>query len=683
MVALEVERRQSEFGKVKELLSRNYVSHNKFEGCPKNRLFISQSRYLGNLVRPLCGSSEAEKSTSPKELYDENDPEAVIRAFESNPSLHTNYLAFSEYVKALVKVGRLSESEFLKTLLRAISNSAKKEESSIGGIAALTNVGEPTRDGILETTSAPTDMVAALEGGNFKEQYGIQFGLLQWPSTEFNSIINLNLICTFSVLLFTLFFYITFMYKEVQPSLETSTKLSDMKGVGEAKAELEEIVDYLKDPKHFTRLGGKLPKGILIVGPPGTGKTMLARAIAGEAEVPFFSTSGREFEEMVVGVGAQRVRDLFAAAKKRLPCIIFIDEIDAFGGKLNSNDQMYMKLTLNQMLVELDGLKQNEGIIVIGATKSHKLIDEALLRHGRFDRLVVVRKPDEEGRREILEYHMSKVLKADNVDLMKIAQFTPGFSGAGLANLVNIAALRAAKDGAEAVSTLDLEFALDMIIMGSQRKSVVISEESREKTAFHECGHALVAIYTDGANPIDKATIVPHGGYRGRVYYLPRDKDENRLSRKRMLAKLDVSMGGRVAEVLIFGQSGVNAGACSDIFKATSLARRMVTRYGMSTEVGPVSHDYFDNGRSMSSETRLLIEKEVKNLLERACNNAKTILTTHQKELHVLTKALLKHQTLTGKQIKDLLANGQSRVVKAKAKFGLMICDGMEWNEIE
>ncbi|RHN56737.1 putative ATPase, AAA-type, core, peptidase, FtsH [Medicago truncatula] len=628
----QVERRQSEFGKVKELLSRNYVSHNKFEGCPKNRLFISQSRYLGNLVRPLCGSSEAEKSTSPKELYDENDPEAVIRAFESNPSLHTNYLAFSEYVKALVKVGRLSESEFLKTLLRAISNSAKKEESSIGGIAALTNVGEPTRDGILETTSAPTDMVAALE---------------------------------------------------VQPSLETSTKLSDMKGVGEAKAELEEIVDYLKDPKHFTRLGGKLPKGILIVGPPGTGKTMLARAIAGEAEVPFFSTSGREFEEMVVGVGAQRVRDLFAAAKKRLPCIIFIDEIDAFGGKLNSNDQMYMKLTLNQMLVELDGLKQNEGIIVIGATKSHKLIDEALLRHGRFDRLVVVRKPDEEGRREILEYHMSKVLKADNVDLMKIAQFTPGFSGAGLANLVNIAALRAAKDGAEAVSTLDLEFALDMIIMGSQRKSVVISEESREKTAFHECGHALVAIYTDGANPIDKATIVPHGGYRGRVYYLPRDKDENRLSRKRMLAKLDVSMGGRVAEVLIFGQSGVNAGACSDIFKATSLARRMVTRYGMSTEVGPVSHDYFDNGRSMSSETRLLIEKEVKNLLERACNNAKTILTTHQKELHVLTKALLKHQTLTGKQIKDLLANGQSRVVKAKAKFGLMICDGMEWNEIE
>jgi ATP-dependent metalloprotease len=274
-----------------------------------------------------------------------------------------------------------------------------------------------------------------------------------------------------------------------------------------------------------------------------------------------------------------------------------------------------------------------------------------------------------------------QVLKADNVDLMKIAQFTPGFSGADLANLVNIAALRAAKDGAEAVSTHDLEFALEKIIMGSQRKSVVISEESIEKTAFHECGHALVAIYTDGANPVHQATIVPRGESRGRVSYLP--KDQNRLSRKQMLARLDVCMGGRVAEELIFGQSGVNSGACSDLFKATSLARQMVTRYGMSTEVGPVSHDYFDNGRSMSSETRLLIDKEVKNLLERAYNNAKTILTTHQKELHLLAKALLKHHTLTGNQIKDLLANGQSRVVKAKAMFGLMICDGMEWNEIE
>ena len=272
-----------------------------------------------------------------------------------------------------------------------------------------------------------------------------------------------------------------------------------------------------------------------------------------------------------------------------------------------------------------------------------------------------------------------QVLKADNVDLMKIAQFTPGFSGAGLANLVNIAALRAAKDGAEAVSTHDLEFALEKIIMGSQRKSVVISEESRKKTAFHECGHALVAIYTDGANPIHKATIVPSGDTRGSVSYLVHNKDQNRLSRKQMLAMLDVSMGGRVAEELIFGQSGVTNGASSDLFKATALARQMVTRYGMSTEVGPVSHNYFDNGRSMSSETRLLIEKEVKNLLERAYNNAKTILTTHQKELDVLAKALLKHQTLTGNQIKDLLAN----VVKAKDMFGLMICDGIEWNEIE
>ena len=441
----------------------------------------------------------------------------------------------------------------------------------------------------------------------------------------------------------------------------------DVAGIDEAKGELQEIVDFLRDPQKFTRLGGKIPKGVLLVGPPGTGKTLLARAIAGEANVPFFTISGSDFVEMFVGVGASRVRDMFEQGKKAAPCIIFIDEIDAVGrhrgaGLGGGNDER--EQTLNQMLVEMDGFESNEGVILIAATNRPDVLDPALLRPGRFDRQVVVPNPDVVGREKILRVHMRKVPLASDVDPKVIARGTPGFSGADLANLVNEAALMAARMGKRTVAMLEFENAKDKVLMGAERRSLVMSEDEKKMTAFHEGGHALVAIMTPGADPVHKATIIPRGRALGLVMSLP-EGDRYSKSRAKCLGELTLAMGGRAAEEIIFGADNVSNGASGDIKMATDLARRMVSEWGMSDKLGMIA--YGDNGqevflghsvtqnKNVSEETVREIDDEIKRLIDSAYARARTMLIEHVDDLHRLANALLEYETLSGEEIRQVL----------------------------
>jgi len=436
---------------------------------------------------------------------------------------------------------------------------------------------------------------------------------------------------------------------------ESSEKrFSDVMGCDEAKSELEEVVAYLKDPERFTRLGGKLPSGLLLMGPPGTGKTLLARAIAGEAGVPFFFASGSEFEEMYVGVGARRMRDLFEAAKKRSPCIIFIDEIDAVGSSRQLKEQQAMKMTLNQLLVEMDGFEQNQGIIVIGATNYADVLDDALMRPGRFDRHVTVPLPDVQGRLDILTLYTKKTPLGGDVNLEVLARGTPGMSGASLANLVNMAAIKASVEGLAGVDHAAFEHAKDKIFMGAERTSAVVSKESAKLTAFHEGGHALMAIKTPGADPVHKATIMPRGQALGMVMQLP-DGDQTSLSKRQMLARLDVLMGGRVAEELVFGADEVTSGASSDLQQATRLARSMVMHWGFSEEVGVVSVSKED----ASPEQKALIDREVQRLVTQAYERATKLLTTNRQELNKIAYALQEYETLTGTEIHEFVLKGK------------------------
>jgi len=445
---------------------------------------------------------------------------------------------------------------------------------------------------------------------------------------------------------------------------------ADVAGIDEAREELQEIVEYLKDPGKFARLGGKIPKGALLVGSPGTGKTLLARAIAGEAGVPFFTISGSDFVEMFVGVGASRVRDMFEQAKKSAPCILFIDEIDAVGrhrgaGLGNGNDER--EQTLNQLLVEMDGFEANEGIIIIAATNRPDVLDPALLRPGRFDRQVVVPRPDIDGREQILGVHMKKVPLAPDVDARVIARGTPGFSGADLANLVNEAALLAARKGKRLVAMSEFEEAKDKVMMGTERKSMVMTEDEKKMTAYHEAGHAIVAIHEPASDPIHKATIIPRGRALGMVMRLP-ERDNYSYHRDKMYANLAVSMGGRVAEEVVFGYDKVSSGASSDISYATGLARDMVTRWGMSDALGPLQYaeaeeEVFlgysvNRTKNMSNETAQAIDKEIRRIVEAGYDRAKSLLKEHRDELETLAQALLEYETLSGDEITTLLAGG-------------------------
>ncbi|WP_235726610.1 ATP-dependent zinc metalloprotease FtsH [Methylocaldum szegediense] len=448
---------------------------------------------------------------------------------------------------------------------------------------------------------------------------------------------------------------------------QVKVTFADVAGVEEAKEDVQEMVDFLKDPSKFQKLGGKIPRGALMVGPPGTGKTLLARAIAGEAKVPFFSISGSDFVEMFVGVGASRVRDMFETAKKNAPCIIFIDEIDAVGrhrgaGLGGGHDER--EQTLNQLLVEMDGFEGNEGIIVIAATNRPDVLDPALLRPGRFDRQVVVGLPDVRGREQILKVHMKRVPVADNVEIEYLARGTPGFSGADLANLVNEAALFAARKNKRCVDMEDFEKAKDKILMGVERKSMVMTDEEKRLTAYHEAGHAIVGRLVPEHDPVYKVSIMPRGRALGITMFLP-ERDQYSASKQKLESQISSLFGGRIAEELIFGKERVTTGAQNDIERATNLARNMVTRWGLSERLGPLAYSEEEGevflGRSVtkhkmvSEETAHLIDEEIRSVIDRNYERAERLLRENMDKLHLMAEALIKYETIDRFQIDDIM----------------------------
>lgn len=461
---------------------------------------------------------------------------------------------------------------------------------------------------------------------------------------------------------------------EAQPQQQT-VRFSDVHGCDEAKDELQELVEFLLNPERFSSLGGKLPKGVLLVGPPGTGKTLLARAVAGEAGVPFFYMSGSEFDEVYVGVGAKRVRELFSQARGKSPAIIFIDELDAIGAKRNERDAAYVKQTLNQLLTELDGFSQSSGVIILGATNYPQLLDKALTRPGRFDRKVTVGLPDVRGRMDILRHHMKDVQIGTDIDVAVIARGTPGFSGADLENLVNQAAIHASRDRKTKVGSLDFDWAKDKIMMGAEARSRIIQDKDKMSTAYHEAGHALVSYFSPSSTPLYKITIVPRGMALGLTHFLP-EMDAVSRNYAEFLSDIAVAMGGRAAEELIYGPENVSSGISGDIQQATETAFTLITRFGYSKKLGNV--DLSSNYDSLSSETKQEIEGEVRRLVEEARDKATKILTEKRSELELLTKALIEYETLTKEEMEKVLRGEKLDKLSSSPSAPLKLPDALQ-----
>ncbi|KAI9700102.1 MAG: hypothetical protein M1836_002636 [Candelina mexicana] len=639
-----------------------FNSH-KFDRIPKYKLVgTGQRRTLfgGNSSQNLLAHMEQTANNNPQSataqnafytaLLRANMADIVVERYQTG-RYATNPACEAAYLKALDKVG---QTEGATTVVGSRNGNFNNEQiQAIGQAVAAQSRGSNIamargKSGSTGTGAKESPLYVVVEES-------IGGSIFKWAKFLF----YFGLVSYLSLVVLTMVVETTGLLKRIgglrnnEAKAEHQTvKFSDVHGCDEAKEELQDIVDFLKNPEKFSTLGGKLPKGVLLVGPPGTGKTLLARAIAGEAGVPFFFMSGSEFDEVYVGVGAKRVRELFNAARAKAPAIVFIDELDAIGGKRNERDAAYAKQTLNQLLTDLDGFSQTSGVIFVAATNFPKLLDKALMRPGRFDRKIDVGLPDVRGRVAILKHHMKNIKSASDVDPILIARGTPGFSGAELENIVNQAAVRASKQKLEAVTMRDFEWAKDRILMGAERRSMVIQQKDKVMTAYHEGGHALVALFTTGSVPLYKATIMPRGQALGITSSLP-ELDKVSMARIEFEAQIDVAMGGKVAEELVYGPAYVSSGASSDLQRATSIAQMMVTQLGMSDELGNV--DLQSDYARLSSETKQQIEREVRRLIEEGKDRAMKILTSKRKELDLLANALVEYEMLSKDEIEKVI----------------------------
>ncbi|KAI9846004.1 MAG: hypothetical protein M1837_004410 [Sclerophora amabilis] len=634
-------------------------------GLPPLNNFPKRTLFGGNSSRNLLAHMEQTANNNPQSASAQNafyqallraDMAYIVAERHQTGKYATNPACDAAYTRALERIGQIQHGQAIPNNgIPQGQNQALSSEQyqSIGQAVAAQSRGANIamargKTGPQGTGAKESPLYVVVEetiGGT----------IFKWAKFLF----YFGLVTYLSLVVLTILIETTGILKKVsgtqnneaQPQ-QQKVRFSDVHGCDEAKEELQELVEFLKNPDKFSTLGGKLPKGVLLIGPPGTGKTLLARAVAGEAGVPFFFMSGSEFDEIYVGVGAKRVRELFSAARAKAPAIVFIDELDAIGGKRNDRDAAYVKQTLNQLLTDLDGFSQSSGVIFLAATNFPQSLDKALTRPGRFDRNVVVPLPDVRGRVDILKYHMKNVQVSPDVDVSVIARGTPGFSGAELENVVNQAAVHASRQKLHKVGMLSFEWAKDKIMMGAERRSAVIQQKDKVLTAYHEGGHALVALFTDGADPLYKATIMPRGQALGITYQLP-EIDKVSMMKKEYLARIDVCMGGKVAEELVYGSDAVTSGVYSDLQQATKVAYAMVTQMGMSEELGNV--DFGTDYARLSSETKQRIESEVKTIIEAGRERATKLLTTRRKELDLLAKALVEYETLSKDEIEKVV----------------------------